>query len=104
MCDQTRHRIVALAHAMLAGNVDLVTGAYEMCRLRIQLPEAALYDEDLLTFVVVASELDGMPRGTARELWEVKALEAKDRQRDEYLASMHHVIEQSCRNLIARFS
>lgn len=104
MRGQTRQRIAALAQAMLAGNVDLVTGAYEMCRLRVQLSDAELFDEDLLTFVVVASELDGMPRGTAREFWETKALDARDRQRDAYLVRMHRVIEESCRNLIARFT
>ena len=96
--------IAAIARAMLAGEVDLLAGTRQIARLSRGLSEPDLSDPDVFTFVAVDSDLDDIPMGSARGMWDPNALAEKDRERDEYLGRAKESIERACRGLIGRYS
>jgi hypothetical protein len=94
-----REQIAAVAQAMLDGGVEPQDGCREICRLRHQLSEPETYDQDLLVFVGIDSELDDCPTGLARQYWAPSALAEKDQQRDEYLRRVKDALTKACRAL-----
>lgn len=101
---ETRQQMAEAARKILAGSIDLLTGARRIVNVSRGLPEPELSHSDVLTFVAVDSELDDVPIGSARNLWAPEALTEKDRRRDEYLARAREAVEEACRGIISRYS
>jgi hypothetical protein len=83
--------------------VDLHEGCRAIVKLRAGLPDEDEWDPDVLAFVAVDSELDDVPLGSVRELWEPTALAEKDRKRDRYLGETREGLLSACRGLIERW-
>ena len=97
-----RQQMAALARSMLAGEIGLLEGCLRITGMSRQLPEAEASDPDVLTIRGVESEIDDMPVGVARALWDDAALAEKDRQRDEYLERARPFIQEACRAIAAK--
>lgn len=101
---EVRARILSIAQALLAGNVEILEACQQLAELRHSLPDSEARSPDILTFAAVASELDDVPTGHARDLWAPDALAVKDREHDEYLARAQSSIEEACRSIARRYS
>jgi len=77
---QTRDKIGATAHSMLAGDCSYIEGARLICDL---LDSARLnrLEQPFIRFVGIASETDDVPVGELRERWHP---EAKSRLETEW--------------------
>ena len=69
-----RHRVGALAEGMLNGSIDYLEGSVELASLRFKVGVSE-FDQDFLSFVGIASEIDHLPIGASREHWSPSALE-----------------------------
>jgi hypothetical protein len=98
-----RQQIARVAAQMVAGEVELLEGCREIVSLRSSLKEPELYDPDLLAMVGVESELDDVPTGAARALWDTEALTDKDRKKDRYLQSVRDSLIDNCLALVAKW-
>jgi hypothetical protein len=99
-----RKQITTIAAGMVAGELQLLDGCRQIVSLRPSLSEPDLYDSDLLCLVAVESELEHIPLGSVRELWDPDAVIEKDRELAEYLQLAKHEILDACRALIARWA
>jgi hypothetical protein len=75
-------QILALIRAMRAGSVGIAVGSTRISPF-VHWLEPGL-EEALLSFVGIASEVDDLPIGSERELWNPDALAIKDRQLADY--------------------
>jgi hypothetical protein len=99
-----RHRLVAVAQAMLEGKLPFIEGAVQVIAIRSQLSGLTDRDPDFDVFVAIRSETDHLPLEEQRSLWLPEALdrlEAELKQSEEWASSF---APQACRNLIARFN
>jgi hypothetical protein len=69
-----RTELVALAKAMLAGELPYAEGAYQICRLRGRIEGLADQDQDFDAFMLIESETDHLPLQAQRHLWSDRAL------------------------------
>lgn len=100
----SRQRIADVAAKMLAGEVDLLEGCRTIVSLLPGIPvDDRDDDDDLLTMVVIDSELDDIPLGRTRDLWEPTALARQEEKKARYLGVMHEEIMRACRSLVARW-
>ncbi|WP_075643728.1 DUF2489 domain-containing protein [Paraburkholderia monticola] len=100
----TRRRLVAMAQAMLAGDLSFLEGAAQILALKNQLDGVADRDPDFDAFVVIRSETDHLPLEADRSQWLTEALarlEPEFRSSEIWARSL---APQACKNLIARFS
>jgi hypothetical protein len=104
MTEELCKRIAHVAQAILAEQVDLLTGVREIVDLRRGLPEPLISDEDVMTFVAVESELDDVPTGSVRSRWDASALAEKDQRASAILSSAKESIDRACQGVIARFT
>jgi hypothetical protein len=97
-----RNRAVVIAHGMLDGSIHYLEGAVELSSLRFEigLPEN---DSDFLAFTAIASEIDHLPLGKARQYWSQEAL---NKHKLEIEQSINWAMEFSlsnCKAIIERF-
>lgn len=99
-----RRRLVALAQAMLDGNLSFFEGAVQVLAIKNQLGRVTERDPDFDVFLAIRSETDHLPLEEQRSLWAPEALERLEpefKRTEEWARSFAPV---ACRNLIARFS
>ncbi|MBB5457195.1 DUF2489 domain-containing protein [Paraburkholderia sp. Cpub6] len=99
-----RRRLVAVAQAMLDGNLSVLEGAAQLLALKNQLDGIADRDPDFDVFVVIRSETDHLPFEAQRSQWLSEALahlESEFKSSQEWASSF---APQACIDLIARFS
>jgi hypothetical protein len=61
-------------------------------------------DPDFVPFGGIASEVDGLPIGRARQYWSAEALEREDRELAIYESAVKDQVHVACRNVVTRFS
>jgi hypothetical protein len=96
--DWSRTELKHIAHEVLEGRTDLVSGAREMTPHIMKLGLAD--DPDGRFIRGVDSETDHYPVGEARRLWEQKALEELDRKLEDYLSRVSVKAKGACQRLI----
>ena len=98
-----RNRAVAVARGMLDGSIHYLEGAVELSSLRfeIELPEN---DYDFLAFTAVASEIDHLPLGTARQYWSQEALNKHELEIEQSIKWAKEFSLSNCKSIIERFS
>ena len=71
--EKKRFRVYDLAAGMIDGSVDCLEGAIELSSLcfQVDVPED---DQDYIAFVAIASEIDHLPIGAARQHWSADSL------------------------------
>jgi hypothetical protein len=100
---EAKRRIVAEASLMLDGRRDLLEGCRNIVRYRAGLGKAEMSDDDVMYMVVVESELDDVPTGSARPHWAPEALAEKDRKAQNYLRTVNDGLLQACRALVQKW-
>jgi hypothetical protein len=88
-------QILAIIRSMRAGSVGIIIGSTHISPLvhRIDQPEL---EDALLPFVGVASEVDDLPIGRERDLWDRNALTIKDRQFADYESRLKGPMLATC--------
>ena len=97
-----RLKVGAIAQGMLEGSVPYLEGAIELASLRheIEVPE---YDEDLVAFIAVASEIDHLPIGEHRKNWSEEALARHEQEIVEAEKWAKEFTLSECKSLKERF-
>ncbi|MBI1853859.1 MAG: DUF2489 domain-containing protein [Planctomycetes bacterium] len=98
-----KRKIAAIANSMIEGRLELLEGCREIVAFRSPSPDEVFDDEDMLTFIGVESELDGVPTGEVRTLCAPEELAEKDQKKDECLRQSHEFIIESCQAVVRRF-
>ena len=98
-----RNRAVVIAHGMLDGSIHYLEGAVELSSLRFEigLPE---HDPDFLAFTAVASEIDHLPLGKARQYWSQEALNKHELEIEQSINWAKEFSLSNCKSIIERFS
>src|SRR5205814_4322156 len=86
---------LAIVRFIGAGTMGIAIGSTRISSLVHQLDQPEL-ENALLSFVVVASELDDLPTGSERELWDPKVLAVKDRPRADYESRIKEQMLADC--------
>ena len=94
--------LLEVARQIIAGEVGLIEGVRVIVRLQSEIGAGRL-DEDFVPFVAVDSETDSLPIGSARELWDSKALLSQDAEINKAEAIYSKTIRDACKKLIVRF-
>src|SRR6266849_501318 len=88
-------QILALIRSMRVGAVGIAVGSTQIAPLVHRLDQPNLEDA-LLSFIGVASEVDDLPIGRERDLWDRDALAVKDRQLADYESRIKEQILADC--------
>lgn len=99
--DPARAEIVAVARALLAGNLDLVSGCRrlnQICR-RIEPLNRKIFNP----IIGFDSETEDYPLGEIRNIYEKAYLDKLDREIAEYSERARSGIFNSCRLIIAEY-
>lgn len=101
--ENQRARALKVASGMLDGSVHYLEGAIELSSLRFEvgLPES---DPDFLAFLGVASEIDHLPIGVARQYWAQEALIQHEPEIQQSIEWAKKVSLSECKSIIERFS
>ncbi len=99
----TRAKVVITAKAMLEGEISYLVGARKLDSFRHDV-DLAEDDLDFRVFIAIASESDDFPLGPVREYWDSTALAKLQPELDAAESWAKQYGEQSCKNLIRRFS
>lgn len=97
-----QHELVAVAKAMLAGEIDLLEGARRICALRFAVEDPE--NEVFLTLRAIDSETDHFPLGAMRATCSPEYLKRADGEVHAYLGSAREDILQACRGIVEAFS
>ena len=99
---EARDRMLALAGAILRGEVGVLLGAARMLEFRYGagLDE---WDDDMITFVGIESQEDHLPVGHVRQLWSAEALARVDPEIAMAEAFHRPAAFAACESLIRRF-
>ena|ERR1700722_11160989 len=98
---QQQKKIAETASHMLSGAVSYIKGARRIAGLRFDAGIET--DPDILPFVGVDSETDGLPIETdVRKLWSPEALEKLQPKIDSAESWARNILEPHCRSLLAR--
>jgi len=92
----TTIRILALVRAIRAGALGIAVGSTRISRLVRRLKQPEL-ESALRSFVAVASEVDDLPIGSERELWNPDALAIQDRKLADYESCIREQTIAECR-------
>lgn len=96
--------IISTAQSILAGQVEVIEGCFTIAWLAYGLDESERRLESLTTFEMIASELDDIPLGEYRNLWDPKALEQKDSEASAYINRVLPQVLEACRNVEVQLS
>jgi len=97
-----RSRVAVIAHGMLNDEVNFLEGAIELASLRNEA-DVELNDPDFMAFVVIASETDGLPIGTSREVWSKEAFAKHQPEIDAAIVWAKNMGLAACQSLVRRF-
>lgn len=92
--------VIATARGILAGTIGILDGSSAMACTAVGLDQEDLR-KHLLVFNIVASEIDDIPTGEARNLWEPEALAAKDAEAAAYASKVAPEVLDACRAIEA---
>jgi len=101
---EARHKLVALAKAMIKNEISFFEGASKVLSLKDNIGGVSDSDQDINVFVVIASETDHLPLEKQRHLWSQEALaklEPEFKKTEEWANTF---APEACKNIIARFS
>jgi len=101
---EPRLAVVAYAMAILNGEIAFFEGCLRVADLSRALVDNWIDDPDFALFGGIASEVDGLPIGRARQYWDADALEREDRKLASYESAVKDQVRAACLNVIARFS
>ena len=96
-------QVVAVATAILRGQLGVIEGSRRLCSLR---PHASSldHDPDFLPFIGIDSETDHLPVGDVRQYWVADALVGKDLEIQEAETCYRDSAIAGCERLLSRFS
>jgi hypothetical protein len=98
-----RMRAAEVAQAMLDGSIPYLDGAVELSSLRHQV-DVSDNDADFLAFTAVASEIDHLPIGAARQYWSQEALDRHEPEIQQSTQWAKEVSWSRCKAIVERFS
>jgi hypothetical protein len=101
--EKSRKKAAEIASGMLDGSVHYLEGAIELSSLRFEVGLSE-DDCDFIAFCGVASEIDHLPIGTARQHWSKEALEKHEPEIQQSIKWAKEVSLPECKSLVARFS
>lgn len=101
---EARLAAVAYAKAILNEEIGFFEGCLRLADLTPALVDNWIDDPDFVLFGAIASEVDGLPIGRARQYWSAEALEREDRKLGSYESAVKDEVREACRNVVARFS
>ena len=95
-------KVVAIAEAILKGDMGIIVGSRKLNSLRftLDLPN----DEDFNLFVVIDSDTDHLPVDWERQNWSAEALARKDVEIAECEKFYRESVIAACKKLIVRFN
>jgi len=100
---ETKEReIVAVATAMIGGEINLIEGCREINGLLHEIDDPAHRDLHR-PFIGVDSETDHLPFGELRKLWHPDFLPQVDEEVERYLTSRRSMIIEACQRIIQAF-
>jgi hypothetical protein len=94
--------IVAVATAMIGGEINLIEGCRQINGLMHEIDDPACWDLHR-PFIAVDSETDHLPFGELRKLWHPDFLPQADEEAEKYLASRRPMIIEACQRIIQAF-
>ncbi|WP_378115055.1 DUF2489 domain-containing protein [Cellvibrio fontiphilus] len=97
-----RCRAVELARGMLDGSIDYLEGAVELSSLRFEVGLSE-NDSDFFAFTAVASEVDHLPLGAARQYWSQEALNEHELEIEQSIHWAKEFSLSNCKSIIERF-
>jgi hypothetical protein len=99
--DRARAELVAVARALLAGDLDLLSGCRRLDQIsaRIEPLNRQIFNP-IISFV---SETDGHPLGEIRNIYNKAYLDKLDRQLADFSERARSGILDSCRLIIAEY-
>lgn len=95
-----RRRVAELARQILAGDLDVLDGSYQIAEL---LSEIEWEDDDLRVFFWVISETDHLPIGAEALNWSDEALARKELNVCRAREWASTIVRQPCETLVIRF-
>jgi hypothetical protein len=95
---------VQIAQTVIAGELGLLEGARNLADLGPVLVPEASADPDFSVLVAVASEVDDLPLGPTRALWDPAVLVEKDREISEYESRVRDVVLEACHSIRRRYA
>jgi hypothetical protein len=98
-----RDEAVRNAEAILSGQLGILEGCIPMASLAHDLCANWASDPDFVVFGAIASEIDNLPFGVARDQWSRDALAKADLQIQRYTQESEAQVLAACRNVIERF-
>lgn len=101
---EARLAAVAYAKAVLDEKIGMFEGCLRLADLTPALVDNWLDDPDSVLFGAIASEVDGLPIGRARQYWSAEALAREDQKLAVYESAIKEQVHEACRNVVARFS
>jgi hypothetical protein len=102
----TRGKIVAVAQAILDGEIGVIAGSRKLCDYRAgmyRIADGYLDVEYFTTFESLASETDHLPVDWERKNWSDEALKKKDVEIAEFDVKAKERIFEACLVLIRRY-
>jgi hypothetical protein len=97
-----QQRVVEVASAMLRGEIGVIEGSRQLCRLRFSCSSLD-HDPDFIPFVGIDSDTDHLPVGEDRRHWAADALARKDIEIQDAEAFYRNHAIAGCERLLARF-
>jgi hypothetical protein len=100
--ESARAAIVAVAQAMMAGQVNLIDGVRQITDLRhgLEDPDASVF----FPIRAIASETDHFPIGPVRAHYARESLERIDAEMQRYLADAKNDILAACADIVRVYS
>jgi hypothetical protein len=100
--DGLRAEVTRAASGILAGSVDLITGARQLASLSHKVH--ADKDPDFVTFIGIHSGTDVFPLGTVRQHWNPDALAKYDLERERAEQQYRPRALECARRLLTRYA
>jgi Protein of unknown function (DUF2489) len=94
---------LAMARAILAGEVSMIEGSIELSSYADDIVENSSSDPDFVIFNVVSSETDDLPFGDVRSLWSQSALARADEEIRRTTELYTADVRAACEHILARF-
>lgn len=98
-----RKRAVEVACGMLVGSIPYLEGAIELSSLRFEVGVQD-NDADFIAFTAVASEIDHLPIGSARQYWAAEALNRLEPEIQQFTQWAKEFSLSKCKSIVERFS
>jgi hypothetical protein len=94
---------VRIARAIIAGHTGVLEGCIPLASIADEVVPDWRVDPDFVIFGAIASEIDALPFGPARERWSSAALAKADIEIARYTDVVQEQVLRACRNVVERF-